>query len=267
MQKTIYDVGANRGYNIPYYLLKADKVVAVEANPVLCEGIRQSFRSEIEQGRLVVIENVVITKVEAEPVYFYIHKQSNTLSQFPEPAPEDSHLFERVLLPARDIVGIIREHGDPWYVKVDVEHFDAAILRSMFEGGIFPPYISAEAHSAKIFAELVAVGGYDAFKIVDGPSLFGVYENRTVETVGGERRSVSFAYPSAGPFGNDVDGNWISADNLVRALVVEGGFGWKDIHASRVDKPDINEMGRMNCMVPGLIRRHIRKTRHPFRAK
>jgi hypothetical protein len=31
--KIIYDLGANNGDDIPYYLLKADTVVAVEANP------------------------------------------------------------------------------------------------------------------------------------------------------------------------------------------------------------------------------------------
>ena len=33
MKKIIYDFGAARGENIPYYLLKSDLVVAVEADP------------------------------------------------------------------------------------------------------------------------------------------------------------------------------------------------------------------------------------------
>ena len=33
MKKIIYDFGASDGKNIPYYLLKSDLIVAVEANP------------------------------------------------------------------------------------------------------------------------------------------------------------------------------------------------------------------------------------------
>jgi len=45
--KVIYDFGANRGDNIPYYLMKSDRVVAIEANPVLCNIIRERFSDEI----------------------------------------------------------------------------------------------------------------------------------------------------------------------------------------------------------------------------
>ena len=34
-KKVIYDIGSNNGDDIPYYLMKCDKVVAVEANPLL----------------------------------------------------------------------------------------------------------------------------------------------------------------------------------------------------------------------------------------
>jgi hypothetical protein len=36
-RKVIHDIGANNGDDIPYYLKKADIVVAVEADPVLCD--------------------------------------------------------------------------------------------------------------------------------------------------------------------------------------------------------------------------------------
>jgi hypothetical protein len=37
----IYDFGANNGDDIPYYLKKAELVVAVEANPSLCQKIEE----------------------------------------------------------------------------------------------------------------------------------------------------------------------------------------------------------------------------------
>jgi predicted RNA methylase len=43
MKKIIYDFGANTGGSIPYYLKKADVVVAVEANPQLCAIMEDKF--------------------------------------------------------------------------------------------------------------------------------------------------------------------------------------------------------------------------------
>ena len=45
MKKIIYDFGANNGDDIPYYLMKADEVIAVEANPKLCDVIKNRFSS------------------------------------------------------------------------------------------------------------------------------------------------------------------------------------------------------------------------------
>jgi hypothetical protein len=57
-RRVIYDFGSNNSDDIPYYLKKADLVVAVEANPALCNQIRSRFKIEISTGKLVV-ENCV----------------------------------------------------------------------------------------------------------------------------------------------------------------------------------------------------------------
>jgi hypothetical protein len=59
-KKIIYDFGSNNGDDIPYYLRKADIVVAVEANPSLCIEIEKKFVSELRDGKLF-IENCVLT--------------------------------------------------------------------------------------------------------------------------------------------------------------------------------------------------------------
>jgi len=65
--KVIYDIGANNGDDIPYYLQKADVVVAVEANPDLCKQLRERFVESIECGRLVVENCVVTARQELTP--------------------------------------------------------------------------------------------------------------------------------------------------------------------------------------------------------
>jgi FkbM family methyltransferase len=237
----IYDVGSNNGDDIPYYLLKSDLVVAIEANPGLCDVIRRRFASEIQAGRLVV-ENCVVTADAHAPVDFYLHKTSHVLSQMPEPDEGRRHLFNRVELPGVPIHHLIERHGHPHYVKIDLEHLDAAILNALFDRGIFPDYLSAESHSVDVFSLLVARGGYDSFKLVDGHTVPKVYGDRAIESIHGNPVS-HYAFPvhSAGPFGPDVDGDWMSAEAFFRYLAIQG-MGWKDVHATRCHAPAITAL-------------------------
>jgi FkbM family methyltransferase len=238
--RVIYDLGANNGCNIAYYLMKADKVVAVEANPKLANQIKAEFSSEIEQGRLVV-ENVVIsvTKSSKKSVPFYIHKTKDVLSQFPPPPTNSLEKFERVELPSKNLFNIIEENGAPYYIKIDLESFDAVVLRALFEKEIKPPFISAESHSIEIFSLLVANGNYNSFSLLDGKSVPKLYIDHPIETVTG-RAKFSFKKHSAGPFGNDLKGKWLTADNFLRVLAIKN-LGWKDIHASNIIVADEND--------------------------
>ena len=49
----IFDVGCNDGQDSDFYLKKGFRVVAVEANPALCEGLRRRFAQEIAEGRFI----------------------------------------------------------------------------------------------------------------------------------------------------------------------------------------------------------------------
>jgi FkbM family methyltransferase len=232
----IYDFGANNGDDIPYYLAKADLVVAVEANPMLANHIRARFADAIAAGRLVVEACALTVEESAPAVPFYVHKQLHILSQFPRPEPEKLAEYDEIRVPSTNVAQLIRRHGEPYYIKVDIEHYDQAILRALFEAGIFPPYISAESHSAEVFAVLLAVGNYQAFKLVEGRAVPARYREARIVTRSGEAR-YSFPAHSAGPFGQDVAGPWMTANNFFRLLGVVG-LGWRDIHASRVDTPD-----------------------------
>jgi len=235
-KRIIYDFGSNNGDDIPYYLMKSEHVVAVEANPLLCAQIRARFCEAIDSGNLVVENCVLSVEQSTGEVPFYIHKTNHVLSQFPVPTLATLDQFEEVTLPSKNPIELITTYGDPYYVKIDVEHYDQAILRSLFEANIRPPYISAEAHSIEVFALLVAHGRYPSFKLVDGDSVSIEYQDHEINAINGPKR-YSFPIHSAGPFGSDIKGPWISADNLFR-LLRNVNLGWKDIHASLIDLPD-----------------------------
>ncbi len=236
MKKIIYDVGANNGDDIPYYLKKADTVVALEANPSLCQEIRGRFGAEIAAGRLFV-ENCVVAADDSEKeVCFYIHQKNSVLSQFPKPGPEVIAEFKEFLLPSQSIVSIVQKYGEAYYMKIDIENYDKNILRAIFSAGIRPTYISAESNEIDVFALLQALGGYQSFNLVDSPNVARDYANHPI-LVNGQKEGYSFPYHSAGPFGDDLVTPWMTANNFVSFLSLEG-LGWKDIHATNMIAPD-----------------------------
>lgn len=232
MNKIIYDLGSNNGDNISYYLKKADLVIAVEADPLLCDQIHKKFSNEISKKKLI-IENVVLTdKSNLKNVVFYRHKKNKIWNQFPK--PKDIENFEEILLPSKSIIELISEHGFPYYIKIDLEYYDQVILKTLFENDIRPPFISAESHSVEIFSLMVALGRYNAFKLVDGQSVSQVYHNHKIKTIEGFDNHV-FPPHSAGPFGEDINGEWMTANNFFRFFSL-AGLGWKDIHATNIQE-------------------------------
>lgn len=227
---TIYDFGSNNGDDIPYYLLKADKVVAVEANPTLAEIITQRFSKEISEGR-VIVENVAVTEFESgESIRFFVHKEHHVLSTTIHPATANAEEFEVVLIESKAAHTVVAEHGHPFYIKIDLEGLDSAILRSLFSHNIFPHCISAEGHDPAILGLIHGLGGYQRFKIVEGQDVGGKLSRVIVSTKDLEKVAYHFPKHAAGPFGDDIDGPWFDAEQLFGFLRFRG-LGWYDIHA------------------------------------
>ena len=89
-----------------------------------------------------------------------------------------------------------------------------------------------------VLSVLAGEGGYKAFKLVDGQTVSQVYANRTIENqITHELTSYSFPYHSAGPFGDDIDGEWLTLANFLMVFGL-AGLGWKDIHAAYSVDPD-----------------------------
>lgn len=146
------------------------------------------------------------------------------------PAADRLALYEKVRLPSRNAAALVRTHGTPHYIKIDFEGFDGPLLRTLFENDIRPPFISAESHTIDVFCLLAGMGGYGAFKLVDGRHVEQSSAKDTVMTRSGARKH-TFVEHSAGPFGEDVKGQWACAEDFFQVLAVHG-LGWKDIHAT-----------------------------------
>jgi FkbM family methyltransferase len=263
--RIIYDLGANRGDNISYYLKKADMVVAVEANPVLANQIRERFTDPIRTGRLTVHNCVLTCEKDNPEVNFYIHKTLDVRSQFPRPDDDRMHQFTKIQLPSISVLELIGTHGKPYYMKIDLENYDQIILKELFLNDVMPEFISAESHSIDVFSLLLSFGNYRSFNIVDGPTVASKYKNCAIKTIGGAER-YCFPEHSAGPFGEDIAGKWMTPDNFFRLLAFEQ-LGWKDVHATNAIPPDPHRrVYSANYLHKEIIRRaaDVTRAQSPF---
>jgi FkbM family methyltransferase len=269
----IYDIGANNGDDIPYYLIKGDVVVAVEANPFLCDLIKNRFPDEIATGRLRVENCVVTASPGAAEIDFYIHRTDHVLSQQAIPSDATIDRFDCRRLPCKSVLEIVATHGIPFYVKIDIEHQDAKLLNALFVGGVRPPYISAECHSFEVLSVLVNQGGYRAFKLVDGAKVSQIYTHRRISTRGPSGHVLySFPFHSAGPFGEDIDGSWMTVEQIAEAIGMMG-FGWRDVHAtSEASGESTAQLDMMQYLdervsLPALVGYVVRRSLGSFRRR
>jgi FkbM family methyltransferase len=222
----VYDLGANNGDDSDYYLKKGLRVVAVEANPILAQKLTRRFSGAIGEGRLTVL-NFAMTNDNCDEIEFFINESDDKRSSVIRFAGARS-----VRVKARRLSELVREHGKPYYVKIDLEGSDVAVLRDLFGAGYRPPFISAEAYSIDILCHLVAAG-YAKFKITEGRFVHCPYYRRPLQNAEGNLFEHHFPMSSSsGPFGHDIPGDWLSVDEAFQYLATFG-LGWKDIHAMR----------------------------------
>ena len=165
-----------------------------------------------------------------------MHKERHLLSQFPTPNISNEKQFKKITVCSKRVIDLIKKYGDPYYIKIDLENYDDIILEELFTNKIIPNYISAESNNIKTFSLMIAYGKYDSFKLVNGSDVHIIYKNQKIETLNGYQ-DYSFPIYSAGPFGNDINGPWISPENFFYFLANEN-LGWKDIHCSLLDKAE-----------------------------
>lgn len=223
----IYDVGMHNGDDTAYYLAKGARVVAIEANPALCEAARKRFESEIAAGRLTIL-NIAVGDGEGE-VSFYVSTQNSVLSSL---KPIDN--AELITVRLKRLSRVFDEHGLPDFAKIDVEHVDHLVLADLQQNGRLPPSLSVEAHRREVLETLLEAG-YLSFRIVNCSKVHGRFRNHVIETLSGDRLAWSFPHHSSGPFGADLPDEWMNADAVREAWNqrwTQLGLGWFDLHAT-----------------------------------
>ena len=237
----IYDIGSNDGSDASFYLAKGFRVVAVDADPTLCDKIRTEHATAIASGGLRV-ENIGIGG-ESKVLPFYVN-QFAEWSSFKASSKATKQLTHTVIeVRMEPLSKLIAAHGVPYYLKIDIEGHELAALASIDPEGGLPAYLSFELNQdwANIM-KLLAIWGFDAFQLIrQGREFLIAPPNPARE---GGYVAQKFSNGHSGCFGRDLPDKW--QDNAAAtAAIIEAVAaantrrlqgeqpGWFDLHARR----------------------------------
>lgn len=171
IQRLVFDIGANNGDDAAEYLKRGCKVVAVEANPSLCAGLRERFAAEIKTGQIVLIDKAISRRPK---VTLYVnsadHGWGTTLPDYAARAAKLRGTVQEVEVETATIIDLIRVYGVPDRMKVDIEGADILCLLDLY-GGDLPAHLSIERPKSlrdQVFAlTLLRRMGYARFAFID----------------------------------------------------------------------------------------------------
>jgi len=227
----IFDLGMNNGDDAEYYLKRKFRVIAVEANPLLCEFASKRFHREIKSGMISIVNSAISDT--CGPVQFFVNQQNDHWSSMDSGwAGRDGSAYTAITVESISLRKLFETYGIPIYMKVDVEGADDIVIKQLSQLDRLPYYLSVEdcRFGYEYLFTLRSVG-YQNFKLLD---------QSTVPTLIDQPTGHHFKKGSSGPFGEDVPGEWLSINemeeryahevrdrNLVRMASREH---WWDIH-------------------------------------
>ncbi len=219
----IFDVGMNAGQDTEFYLAKGFRVVAIDANPDLCQQVATRNRNHILNGRLTIL-NVGIAKEPADLV-FYVNKTSDDWSSFDKSYGQRGGKYEEISVKCRTFSDILAEVGEtPYYLKIDIEGHDQVCLDALPGASDLPKFVSVEAGVADFTGQMSSLG-YGRFKIISQAWHQWLPHARPARE--GQFVDQQMTGHHSGPFGDETYGPWLT----------EGAFAeeWDNIQEKRYD--------------------------------
>jgi len=228
----IFDIGAFRGEDAEFYLRKGFRVLSVEANPEFADNAKARNAEAVSSGAYTVLNTALST--EEGLVDFFVHEHADWSSLMKNWRFREG-TFRTIQINATRPENLFARFGVPYYVKIDIEGLDGAVVDAICGLEKKPAYVSYEVgRSTRQSAARLAACGYHQFCLVPQSSLPGVrLPNPPRE---GQYVDYRFTLHNSGPFGKEVPAEWISLDQLegkLGSLDTAKGLGeWWDVHAS-----------------------------------
>jgi FkbM family methyltransferase len=191
----IFDIGCNDGQDSDFYLKKGFRVVAVEANPALCVGLRQRFAEQIADGRFILVEKAIAEK--AGEVEFYVNEVEDIRSTIRAGHVERANALGRpstkIVVPSITFSTLIEEFGVPYFMKADTEGADLLCVEGLAHVAERPTFLSTEypLTLTEQIRELLLLRklGFKRFQLIDQLSVpsqvppRGVLEDAAIERI------------------------------------------------------------------------------------
>lgn len=211
----VFDVGAHAGEDSAFYLALGYRVVGVEANPQLGELLKQRFADAVSSKRFVLAP-YAISERDGEIAFYLNRKLSIWGTADPAWAQRNRGMgadSEEIRVPALRFVELLRRHGCPYYLKIDIEGADMQCVYALREVADRPKYLSIESDKRswdglleefRVLEEL----GYRRFQVIDQlrhPQRSGRFTGPSGQPV-----DWRFEIGSSGPFGEHLGGDWVS---------------------------------------------------------
>ena len=138
----IYDVGMHNGNDTGYYLHRGFKVIAIEANPVLCSQAKKRFSQQIEAGQLQILNIGIASTASNRP--FWICEPISEWSSFDLAiASRDCSAHHAIDVPCQTFRWVLETYGVPHYLKIDIEGNDELCIDALTTEDL-PVYVSFE---------------------------------------------------------------------------------------------------------------------------
>lgn len=225
MRRLVYDLGVHRGEDTAFYLRRGFDVVGVEPNPCLVQQLRETFAAELQSGQFRLVDKAIGAQRGRGRMLVGSVSVWGTLTEaFAHRNARSGADTEEVEVECVPFDDILREHGVPYYLKMDIEGAERFCLQALSGFNERPEFLSLEScatspgngfvdtlREVRILRSL----GYRRFNYCDQATIPG----RTLDLIGeGTAMRHTFPTHSSGPFGRDLQVRWLGP----RAAAAQG---------------------------------------------
>lgn len=217
----IYDVGAHKGEDTDFYLKKGFRVVAVEAAPLQAKALRERFSKAVASGQLTVVE-AAVADAEGEIEFFAnvgVSEWGTINKEWAERNVKLGTKSSTVMVQAVKFENILKRHGVPHYLKVDIEGADMLCVKALKHFDAKPKFVSVESNKTSwrgLIAEFDTLEelGYTRFKVVNQARVESQVEPSPPRE--GNYSGHRFAFGCTGLFGEELPGEWLTRARALR---------------------------------------------------